>query len=172
MPEATRSRIQDLESLRGKRVVVYGWVHRLRRQGKALMFITLRDGTGFLQCVLNGTLCQTYEAIMLSTEASVRIYGDLKLVPEGKTAPGGHELSADYWQLLGSAPPGGADALLNEDSHPDVQLDHRHIMIRGENTAKVLKMRSVVMQCFRDHFFSRGYYEVTPPTIGQSQVKG
>ncbi len=43
-------------------------------------------------------------------------------------------------------------------------------MIRGENTSKVLKMRSMVMQCFRDHFFSRGYYEVTPPTIGQSQV--
>ena len=49
----------------------------------------------------------------------------------------GHELVADYWELIGSAPPGGADAILNEDSHPDVQLDHRHIMIRGENTSKV-----------------------------------
>ncbi len=71
LAEAKRSRIKDLEPLRGQRAVVYGWVHRLRRQGKALMFITLRDGTGFLQCVLNGTLCQTYDAIMLSTEASV-----------------------------------------------------------------------------------------------------
>jgi len=37
---------------------------------------------------------------------------------------------------------------------------------------KVLKMRSVLMQCFRDHFFSRGYFEVTPPTIVQTQVEG
>ena len=56
----------------------------------------------------------------------------------------GHELKADYWELVGSAPPGGADAILNEDSHPDVQLDHRHIMIRGENTAKVKTVKTKI----------------------------
>jgi len=172
LPEAKRIRINQGVDCRDQRIKVFGWVHRLRRQGKALIFITLRDGTGYLQCVLNGQMCQTYDAIMLTTEATVCIYGTLAAVPEGKTAPGGHELTADYWELIGSAPAGGADAILNEDSHPDVQLDNRHIMIRGENTAKVLKMRSVIMQCFRDHFFSRGYNEVTPPTLVQTQVEG
>ena len=172
LPEAKRIRINHGVNCRDQRIKVFGWVHRLRRQGKALIFITLRDGTGYLQCVLNGQMCQTYDAIMLTTEATVCIYGTLAAVPEGKTAPGGHELTADYWELIGSAPAGGADAILNEDSHPDVQLDNRHIMIRGENTAKVLKMRSVIMQCFRDHFFSRGYNEVTPPTLVQTQVEG
>ena len=138
LPEAKRVRISQGGEFRSQRVKVFGWVHRLRRQGKALMFITLRDGTGYLQCVLNGEMCQTYDAIMLTTEATVCIYGTLAEVPEGKTAPGGHELNADYWELIGSAPAGGADAILNEDSHPDVQLDNRHIMIRGENTSKVM----------------------------------
>ena len=172
LPAAERLKIRALGGARGKRVQVFGWVHRLRRQGKALMFLTLRDGSGFLQCVMNGDMCQTYDAIMLSTEATVRVCGTLQEVPEGKTAPGGHELVVDYWSLIGSAPPGGADAILNEESHPDVQLDNRHILIRGETTAKVLKMRSVIVQCFRDHYSDRGYFEVTPPTMTMGEVEG
>ena len=73
---------------------------------------------------------------------------------------------------MGSAPSGGADSLLNTESNPDVQLDNRHIMLRGENTSKVFKMRSVVTNAFREHFFSRGYFEVTPPTLVQTQCEG
>ena len=172
LAEPKKIKLRQCTETRGVRVVVYGWVHRLRTQGKGLMFITLRDGTEFLQCVLAGEMCQTYEAVMLSTESSVAIYGVISPVPEGKTAPGGHELAADYWELIGAAPSGGADSVLNAESNPDVQLDNRHIMIRGENTSKVLKMRSVVMNAFREHFLSRGYFEVTPPTLVQTQCEG
>lgn len=55
----------------------------------------------------------------------------------------------DYWELIGLAPPGGADSLLNEEALPDVQAENRHIMIRGENTSKILRMRSVLLQAFR-----------------------
>lgn len=75
-------------------------------------------------------------------------------------APGGHELHCDFWELVGLAPAGGADNLVNEESDVDVQLNNRHMMIRGENVSKILRVRSAVTQCFRDHFFDRGYCEV------------
>ncbi|KAJ7420093.1 hypothetical protein BTVI_22754 [Pitangus sulphuratus] len=172
LPEPKCVKINALEAYRGQRVKIFGWIHRLRRQGKNLMFIVLRDGTGFLQCVLSDELCQCYNGLVLSTESSVAVYGTLNLLPEGKQAPGGHELSCDYWELIGLAPAGGADNLLNEESEVDVQLNNRHMMIRGENMSKIFKVRSMVVQAFRDHFFANGYYEVTPPTLVQTQVEG
>ncbi|KAJ3604820.1 hypothetical protein NHX12_026872 [Muraenolepis orangiensis] len=89
-----------------------------------------------------------------------------------KEAPGGHELLCDFWELIGLAPAGGADNLLNEESDVDVQLNNRHMMLRGESISKILRVRSTVTQCFRDHFFSKGYCEITPPTLVQTQVEG
>ncbi|XP_007450167.1 PREDICTED: asparagine--tRNA ligase, cytoplasmic [Lipotes vexillifer] len=172
LPEPNCVKIRELEGYRGQRVKVFGWVHRLRRQGKNLMFLVLRDGTGYLQCVLSDDLCQCYNGVVLSTESSVAVYGMLNLTPKGKQAPGGHELNCDFWELVGLAPAGGADNLINEESDVDVQLNNRHMMIRGENMSKILKARSVVTRCFRDHFFDRGYYEISPPTLVQTQVEG
>ncbi|XP_038646500.1 asparagine--tRNA ligase, cytoplasmic isoform X1 [Scyliorhinus canicula] len=170
--EPHQIKIRATEAHRAQRVKIFGWVHRLRRQGKNLMFIVLRDGTGFLQCVFNDELCQCYNGLVLSTESSIAVYGTLQVVPEGKMAPGGHELICDYWELVGLAPAGGADNLLNEESDVDVQLNNRHMMLRGENLSKIFKVRSAVVQCFRDHYFHNGYFEVTPPTLVQTQVEG
>ncbi|XP_064390802.1 asparagine--tRNA ligase, cytoplasmic-like [Halichondria panicea] len=172
LPAPKQIKIRDSEESRGLRVKVYGWVHRLRRQGNSLMFLVLRDGTGLLQCVLTDNMCMTYEALTLATESTVVVYGVIKELPQGKSAPGGHELSADYWELVGGSPAGGVESVVSDKSNIDVQLDQRHLMLRGDVLSKVFKIRSMVAQSFREHYFSRGYVEVTPPTLTQTQVEG
>jgi asparaginyl-tRNA synthetase len=71
-----------------------------------MTFINLRDGTGFLQIILSGDCAKTLDALDLVTECSIECTGTLKVVPEGKTAPGGHELVVDWWRMIGRAPKG------------------------------------------------------------------
>ena len=52
---AKRIKIRQGVENRDVKIRVFGWVHRLRQQ-KGLTFLVLRDGTGYLQCVLSGKL--------------------------------------------------------------------------------------------------------------------
>merc|ERR1712157_652409 len=116
--------------------------------------------------------CQTYDFLTMQTESSIEIYGTLQPVKDGASAPGGHELIVDYWKLISNAPPGGISHVLNKDCDPDIALDNRHLVHRGKEASKMLKVRHHLLKSFRDHFHERGYYEVTPPTMVQTSVEG
>ncbi|KAI5123832.1 hypothetical protein M0805_009124 [Coniferiporia weirii] len=173
LPKPTRAKINKLTALRSKRVRVAGWVHRLRQQ-KGIMFIVLRDGTGYLQAVLSGQTTQTYEALTLTLESSVELTGTLQELPEGKTAPGGHELVVDFWTVIGAAP-GGDEAFnnrFNEKSDPSILAELRHFVLRGEMASSVLRLRSHMLSAFRASYAANNILEVTPPCLVQTQVEG
>ncbi|GAA5920278.1 hypothetical protein JCM1841_003018 [Sporobolomyces salmonicolor] len=166
-------KIRQAVEQRGKRVRVFGWVHRLRQQG-GMTFIILRDGTGYLQCVLTGRLSQTYDALTLTLESTIQITGEINQLPEGKTAPDNHELTADWFSVVGKAP-GGDEAFLNkvnEEADPSSLADSRHLVIRGENASAILKVRAALLSSFRQSYANLGLLEVTPPCMVQTQVEG
>jgi asparaginyl-tRNA synthetase len=136
---------------KGTRVRVFGRVHRERRQ-KENMFITLRDGYGFMQVILQGQLAKTYDALTLTRETSMEILGELREVPEGAHAPNGRELHADFYIIHpGWQAAGGDDAITNrvsKDTEHATLLDLRHLTLRGETASKVLIVRDAVEWAF------------------------
>ena len=93
---------------------------------------------------------------------------------EGKTAPGGHELVADYFSIISLAPSGreSRDTLINDQALPQTLYDQRHLVIRNTIPAYVLKIRAAVLAAFRDVYLEDHITEVTPPCMVQTQVEG
>lgn len=162
------------ESQRGTRVKVMGWIHRLRTQ-KGVMFVTLQDGTfSTLQCILTGDLVKTYDALTLTTQTSMTIYGEMWEVPPKQHAPDNRELHADYFEIIGKAP-GDREAygtVVPADADPQTLLNNRHLVIRGETASAVLKVMDLVLYGFHKTYFDRNFRQLRTPCMVQTQVEG
>lgn len=159
----------------GTRVRVTGRVHRLRTQ-KDVMFVTLQDGYGLLQCVFTGDLIRTYDAITLTLETSLEIYGEMWEVPPKQHAPDNRELHADYFRVIGKAV-GDKEAITTRvapDSDPQTLYDNRHLVLRGEISSSVMKVRAALLRAFRKTYdeLTPSCLEMTPPCMVQTQVEG
>src|SRR6476661_4562153 len=93
-------RIDELPQAAGQAATVRGWVMTTRSSGK-IAFVTLRDGTGYLQAVLSKKEVSesAWESFArLTQETSVAVTG---VVRADDRAPGGVELTVQDLTILG-----------------------------------------------------------------------
>ncbi|KAI5307500.1 hypothetical protein KEM55_008136 [Ascosphaera atra] len=158
---------------KGARVRVFGRVHRLRSQ-KGVIFVTLYDGYGYLQCVFTGDLVKTYDAMTLTLETSLELKGEMRALPEGAHAPGNRELHVDFFTVIGRAA-GDKEAISTRvapDADPQTLYDNRHLVLRGETASSIMKVRAAVTRAFRAAYDDKRVVEVVPPAMVQTQVEG
>ncbi|KAJ9648941.1 hypothetical protein H2201_002022 [Coniosporium apollinis] len=172
----TRDKEVDYSSSgRGTRVRVLGRVHRARKQ-KDVLFITLRDGYGYLQCVLTGPLAKTYDAITLTLESSIEITGEMWEVPPGAHAPNDRELHADFFRIQKTwKAAGGEDAIttrIQPDTDHSVLMNLRHLTLRGDVASSIMFVRDAVEFAFHKVYMDKLIRKVSPPALVQTQVEG
>ena len=182
LPEPIRIKLDDTDPSKislgsgdktGTRVRVFGRVHHLRSQ-KETIFVTLKDGYGYMQCVFTGQMIKTYAAMTLTLETSLEIKGELRSLPAGAHAPLDRELHADFFTVIGAAV-GDKEAITNkvqQDADPQTLLDNRHLVLRGDNASRVMKVRAAMLRSFRKAYEELRCLEVTPPAIVQTMVEG
>ncbi len=144
-----------------------GWIYRARSSG-AIVFLVLRDSTGIIQVtVKKGNLPDPeFEAAQGATvESSVVVQGRLF---DDKRAPGGKELRASAFRVLGSAQP----FPITEYQSEELLLDQRHLWIRSREQTAVMKVKAAVMAGARDWLRENGFTEVTPPMLTQNACEG
>jgi asparaginyl-tRNA synthetase len=181
LPKAVKITIGDKNvelgegDTKGTRVKVMGRIHRLRQQKQAT-FITLVDGYGHLQCILSGDLTKTYDALTFAQGTSLALFGEMRKVLAGQSAPDNRELHIDYYKVIGTAP-AGKDAITNrisaEQDQWDAQmLDNRHLVLRGDTASSVMKIRSALEWAISRAYKEMKFTKVSPPALVQTQVEG
>ncbi|MEM5853452.1 MAG: asparagine--tRNA ligase [Candidatus Aenigmatarchaeota archaeon] len=159
------------EILTGKKgdVRIRGWLHNKRSSG-GIIFLIIRDGTGFIQCTLRKDLIdeKTFEEMeRLSMESAVEIYGEVK---EDERAPYGYEITVKEVKVLSRAE---QDFPIGKKYHgPKFLLDNRHLWIRSKKMNRIMKIRAKVLEAVREWFKNNGFIEVQVPVIVSAACEG
>ena len=153
--------INALKDHVGQQVTVNGWVQTTRSSGK-VAFAVLRDGSGYLQCVVvkNQVPPEIWERFGgLTQEASVAVTGEVRAEPR---APGGYEMGLTGLTLLGPSP----DFPIGPKEHGTAFLfEQRHLWLRSKRQVAIAKVRHEVEQSIRDFFYDRDFVLVDTPIL-------
>jgi asparaginyl-tRNA synthetase len=160
--------INELAEHADTEVTLRGWVYNWRKKGK-LRFIILRDGFGYLQCIVfrpevDEAVWET--AVELTQESSVEVTG--QLVADDR-APGGYELKVSGLTPIHIAP---EFPIGKKDHGPDFLLNHRHLWLRSKRQHAIMRVRNEVGQAIRDFFYSRGYTNIDSPILTPAACEG
>ncbi|MBS7287729.1 MAG: asparagine--tRNA ligase [Candidatus Freyarchaeota archaeon] len=152
----------------GEHVDVRGWVYLVRQHGKNLLFITLRDGTGFTQVVARRGISGYENLANIHREAVIRVVGE---VIKDERSPYGYEIRAKHADVISPSSP-TIEEEYQPDSSPEVLLNKRHLVIRGEKTSSILRYVAKVLKYFRAFCEERGLVEAIPPLITRAACEG
>jgi len=152
----------------GEEVKLEGWVYNKRSSG-SLVFLIVRDGTGFIQAVaVKGEIPDEdfQKCDELTQESSIVVSGKVKA---DKRAPGGYELA-----VTGVRPVHLAEEYpISLKKHGvDFLMDWRHLWLRTPRQAAVLKIRHEIIGAIRDFLDEREFVLVDAPILTPSACEG
>jgi aspartyl-tRNA synthetase len=153
----------------GRTVELCGWVARRREHGEHLAFVDLRDHSGIVQCVVDGS-------VDVRSEYVIRVRGTVRQRPEGMENPhlatGGVELGDCEVEVLSTAepPPFGVEGRTEVDEI--VRLEYRYVDLRRPKMQANLRLRAAVVSALRAAMERQGFCEVETPLLWSPTPEG
>jgi len=166
------TRILAVETLKNinKKVLLKGWVNRIRQHGK-VNFVDLRDRTGIVQLVGGPKLKD------LNNEDVVEIVGKVvkrsKNTINPKIPTGTVEVKVEKIKVLAKAAelplPVKGDGY---DIEEGIRLKYRYLDLRRPRLNRNIKIRSQFVQRCREFLFSKDFIEIETPLLTKSTPEG
>lgn len=161
--------IEKIGAFENKDVILKGWLYNKRSSGK-IQFLQLRDGTGFIQCVVEKNivgdelfnLCDS-----LPYESSIIVYGTVR---KDSRAPLGYEILLKNLEVVQKAQP---DYPISLKEHGiDFLMDYRHLWLRTPRQNAIMRIRHEIIKACHDFFNERGFIKLDAPIITPSICEG
>ena len=160
--------IEDIGKHEGAEVTIKGWLHNRRSSGK-IHFLTVRDGSGFIQAVMSKAAVgeERFKAAdHLSQETSIIVTGTARA---DQRAPSGYEIDVKQFEVVGVS----HDYPITPKEHGvDYLLDRRHLWIRSERQQAILRVRHEIINAVRDFFNGRGFILADTPIFTPAACEG
>jgi asparaginyl-tRNA synthetase len=163
--------IAEIGKHEGQSVTIRGWLYNLRESGK-LLFPQFRDGSGIIQGVVpkNAVPPEVFDAIKtLTQESSVIVEGKVRA---DKRAHGGYELDVANVQVVQRVPESSPYPITPKEHGTDFLMEHRHLWVRSQRQAAILRVRAEIIKAARDFFDERGFTLTDPPIITPAACEG
>jgi asparaginyl-tRNA synthetase len=163
--------IAEIGKHEGQSVTLRGWLYNLRESGK-LLFPQFRDGSGIIQGVVpkNAVTPEVFEAIKtLTQESSVIVEGKVRA---DKRAPGGYELDVSNVQVVQRVPESDPYPITPKEHGTEFLMEHRHLWVRSQRQASILRVRADIIKAVRDFFDERGFTLTDPPILTPAACEG
>ena len=167
----SRSAIISCKEKINETVKLAGWVANKRDHGK-VTFIDLRDETGLIQCV--GIQNKLKD---LTIESVVEVVGKINQRPSSLINPemltGEIELFVEDYQILNKSVelPISIDQS-GLDINEEVRLQYRYLDLRRARLQKNLRLRSKLINSFRQELLNQDFVEIETPMLTKSTKEG
>lgn len=160
--------INKLKNHLGQEVKIKGWIANKRSSG-SIIFLILRDGTGFVQAVVekNKLGADKFSEIdKLGIESSVEVIG---IVKEDARSPMGVELNLNSLNVIGIS---NNYPIAPKKHGVKFLLDRRHLWLRSKSQFATLKIRSEIIWALHEFFHNEGFVKFDGPMFTANEVEG
>lgn len=165
-------RVDEIAEYVEQEVTVKGWVYNRTDKGK-LVFLLIRDGHGFVQCVaFKPDLSESiFEEIRhLPQESAVIIKGRVRADKRAPGIPGGYEISIQELDIYQEA---DLDYPMSLKEHGvDFALENRHLWLRMPSQWAVLRVRAAVIRAIREWLDGNGFINIDTPILTPAACEG
>lgn len=162
-------RIAEAKNHIEKTVTISGWMNNKRGSGK-ILFLQLRDGSGFLQGIVSeGDVdAATWEAAQaLTIESSLQATGTISQHPKKEDVFELQISTLEIVQLTEEEYPIG-----KKEHGPDFLLNNRHLWLRSKRQWAIQRIRHRIIYGVYEYLEQEGFIKIDSPILTPNACEG